>query len=88
MIVNTVDYGLNPQASLDAPRWRWEERTQVAIESNTDLAIVEGLRARGHDVLLQEPSVSFGRGQIIWRLAGGGYVAGSDKRADGQAAGY
>lgn len=23
MIVNTVDYGMDPQASLDAPRWSW-----------------------------------------------------------------
>ena len=23
MVVNQVDYGMNPQASLDAPRWQW-----------------------------------------------------------------
>jgi len=33
MIVNTVDYGMNPQASLDAPRWQWVSGKTVAIES-------------------------------------------------------
>jgi gamma-glutamyltranspeptidase / glutathione hydrolase len=28
-IVNTIDYGLNPQASLDAPRWHWERSHEV-----------------------------------------------------------
>ena len=42
----------------------------------------------GHEVEV-DPEVDWaGRGQIIWRLPGGGYVAGSDPRGDGQAAGY
>jgi gamma-glutamyltranspeptidase/glutathione hydrolase len=48
---------------------------------------VDGLRARGHDVTVGTDQ-AFGRGQIIWKLPGGGYVAGSDKRADGCAAAY
>ena len=39
----------------------------------------------GHQVELVESGGAFGRGQIIWRLPEGGYVAGSDKRADGYA---
>jgi gamma-glutamyltranspeptidase/glutathione hydrolase len=87
MVINTVDYGMNPQASLDAPRWRWDGDKAVVVEPNTDPAIVEGLRARGHDVTVASDG-AFGRGQIIWKLPGGGYVAGSDKRADGCAAAY
>jgi gamma-glutamyltranspeptidase/glutathione hydrolase len=87
MVVNTVDYAMNPQASLDAPRWQWKEGLTVEIESDAGHAIVEGLRARGHNVHLAEASGGFGRGQIIWRLPSGAYVAGSDKRADGYAAG-
>ena len=87
MIINTVDYGMNPQASLDAPRWRWDGDMNVAVEPETAPAIIEGLRARGHQVSVEADS-SYGRGQIIWKLAGGGYVAGSDKRADGCAAAY
>jgi gamma-glutamyltranspeptidase/glutathione hydrolase len=87
MVVNTVDYTLNPQASLDAPRWQWTQGRQVELEADADPAIVEGLRAMGHEVKVSPPGSGFGRGQIIWRLPSGAYVAGSDKRADGYAAG-
>ncbi|MCC7371001.1 MAG: gamma-glutamyltransferase family protein [Chloroflexi bacterium] len=87
MVINTVDYGMNPQASLDAPRWRWDGGMTVAVEPETSPEIVAGLRGRGHDVQVMSDG-SYGRGQIIWKLPGGGYVAGSDKRADGCAAAY
>jgi gamma-glutamyltranspeptidase/glutathione hydrolase len=88
VLVNTLDYRLNPQAGLDAPRWRWIEGRTVAIEPEADRSIVEGLRARGHDVEPKATDVSYGRGQIIWRLPDGGYIAGSDRRADGCAVGF
>lgn len=87
MVVNTVDYALNPQASLDAPRWQWTNDKTVQIESDADPHIVAGLRAMGHDIEVLEANGGFGRGQIIWRLPSGAYAAGSDKRADGYAAG-
>jgi gamma-glutamyltranspeptidase / glutathione hydrolase len=87
VIINTLDYGMNPQAALDAPRWRWDGGKTVVLESDVDEGIVEGLRARGHDVVWAN-DVAFGKGQIIWKLPGGGYVAGTDKRADGAAVGY
>lgn len=87
MIVNMVDYKMNPQASLDAPRWQWVKSTEIEIESDFDHQTREGLRARGHSVKILESSGRFGRGQIIWRLPSGAYIAGSDKRADGYAAG-
>ncbi len=88
MIVNTVDYGMNPQASLDAPRWQWVKSREIEIESEAAPEIIDGLRALGHNVKIAEPSGRFGRGQIIWRLESGVYLAGSDKRADGCAMGF
>ncbi len=88
MVVNQVDYGWNPQASLDAPRWRWIEGLKVAVEPGVPDAVVRGLRERGHDVVVEPPSAAFGRGQIIRRLVNGSYVAGSDPRADGCAIGF
>src|SRR5919204_5504280 len=50
MVVNTVDYAMNPQASLDAPRWQWIQGREVEVESDADPAIAESLRAMGHEV--------------------------------------
>ncbi len=84
VVMRTVDQHLHPQATLDAPRWRWEQGRTVWLEHRTPPAIVDDLRARGHDVkIVTEPS-AFGRGQIIWRH-GGALLAGSESRADGQA---
>jgi gamma-glutamyltranspeptidase/glutathione hydrolase len=85
MVVNTIDYAMNPQASLDAPRWQWIEGKTVQIESDAHSSILSGLRAMGHHIESVESGGAFGRGQIIWRLPFGGYLAGSDKRADGYA---
>jgi len=90
MVVNQVDYGMNPQASLDAPRWFWAGAKQVQVEGHTDPTVIEGLTARGHEVrvdatLFRNP---YGRGQIIRRLDNGSYVAGAEPRSDGAAVGY
>lgn len=89
MIVNTLDYAMDPQSSLGAPRWSWWEGHSIKLEPGA-AALAEELRVRGHHVEVT-PEVDWaGRGQIIWRLSDdmGGYVAGSEPRADGQAAGY
>jgi gamma-glutamyltranspeptidase/glutathione hydrolase len=88
MMVNTIDYGLNPQASLDATRWYWGEGREIKVEPAIDPAIVAGLRERGHEVEVDADVDVFGNGQIIWRLESGAYVAGSDGRTDGCALGY
>jgi gamma-glutamyltranspeptidase/glutathione hydrolase len=89
MMVNTLDYAMDPQSSLDAPRWSWWHDRHVKLEPGND-ALASALAARGHDVEV-DPEVAWaGRGQIIWCLSDTtkGYVAGSEPRADGQAAGY
>jgi gamma-glutamyltranspeptidase len=88
MIVNTIDYGMNPQASLDAPRWFWGEDRYVQVEPTVDVSIVEGLSQRGHEVVVDEDIDFVGYGQIIWRLPTGVYIAGSEGRTDGCAVGY
>ena len=88
MVVNQLDYGLNPQASLDAPRWQWMQGREIAVEQGVPSHILSGLTARGHGLVLHHQGGAFGKGQIIRRLANGTYVAGSEPRADGCAVGY
>ncbi|MCB9419151.1 MAG: gamma-glutamyltransferase [Ardenticatenaceae bacterium] len=88
MMLNTIDYGLNPQASLDATRWYWGAGRAIKVEPATDPEIVAGLRERGHEVEIDADVDVFGNGQVVWRLESGAYVAGSDGRTDGCAIGF
>jgi gamma-glutamyltranspeptidase/glutathione hydrolase len=88
MVVNMVDYGMNPQASLDAPRWYWTRGRSVDAEHSTPSHVVRGLQRRGHTIEVAPDPGRFGRGQIIRRLESGVYVAGTEGRTDGTAAGY
>ena len=83
LTLHTVDGRLDPQSALERPRWFWDATTgQVLVEETADPAAVAALRARGHDVEIAPHRGVFGRGQAIWRIDGG-YVAGSEPRADG-----
>ncbi|HEY7975705.1 MAG TPA: gamma-glutamyltransferase, partial [Ktedonobacterales bacterium] len=84
-----LDYAMDPQSSLGAPRWRWEQERSIKLEPGA-ASLAEELAKRGHAVEVDAEVDWAGRGQIIWRLSGetGGYIAGSEPRADGQAAGY
>lgn len=88
VMVNTLIYGMHPQAALDAPRWRWEQDGTVRLELETPRHVVEGLAALGHHVVVEAEPAGFGRGQAIWRLASGDYVAGTEARCDGAAVGW
>jgi len=91
-LVRMLDFGQNPQAACDAPRWRYNEGLEINVESAMDPAVVAGLGALGHRMeVLQDSYQDFGAGQFIWRLGDPsveGYVAASDPRRDGQVAGF
>ena len=80
-----VDDADDPQAALDAPRWRVEEDGFVELEPGLE-HLVSDLRARGHDACVGEVQHPFGVGQMILRN-GDALVGGSDGRGDGYAAG-
>lgn len=48
MVVNTVDYRMDPQTSLDQPRWLWLRERRVLVEPDTDAAVLDELRRRAH----------------------------------------
>ncbi|MCX7739444.1 MAG: gamma-glutamyltransferase family protein [Meiothermus sp.] len=84
VVVNLADYGLNPQAALDAPRWQWRAGRVVELEPAVPLHVAQGLRERGHEVVLQPEWASFGRGQVVLRY-GEALLAATEPRADGLA---
>ena len=91
-LVRMLDYGQNPQAACDAPRWRFNTGLEINVEAAMNPATASGLSELGHKVEVNNDSYQdFGAGQFIWRAgdpAVEGYVAASDPRRDGQAAGY
>jgi gamma-glutamyltranspeptidase/glutathione hydrolase len=86
MVTRMFAHGQTPQQSLDAPRWRVLEGTNLMLEPGMPAATVRELERRGH-VFQTAHESEFGGGQIILRSRGA-YLAGTDPRKDGVAAGY
>lgn len=89
IVVRTLLHAQNPQTAVDAPRWRIGEGTRVHFEPGYPDAVLRALEAKGHQVSVAsiDEAFAFGGAQIVWRTDDG-YVAASDPRKDGQAAGY
>jgi gamma-glutamyltranspeptidase / glutathione hydrolase len=95
-LVRMIDFGQNPQAACDAPRWRVNQGVSLNVDGHMAAPLVQGLSSLGHQIeRLQDSYMDLGAGQFIWRLDEGlgdvaerGYVAASDPRRDGQAAGF
>ena len=81
VVTNLVDYGMNSQAALDAPRWRVLDDNRILLERTVADEIAAQLQARQH---LVRRGGFFGRGQVILRQ-NGVLVGASEPRADGNA---
>ena len=81
-VMNYVDFGLDPQQALDAPRWQWLRDGTVAVETRFSPEVARQLRELGHDVHVELDTGEFGRGQMIVRLDNGVLVGGTESRAD------
>ena len=88
MLVRMLDYRMNPQAAIDAPRWKLEGGVTVDLEPSASAELRAGLAALGHRMETRKDSyMDFGAGQCVLRVDGG-YACGSDSRRDGQASGF
>jgi gamma-glutamyltranspeptidase/glutathione hydrolase len=91
VIINMVDYGMNPQQALNAPRFCIRDGTSggaIALEEGISESTMSTLRNMGHDVVLTSGNARmvFGRGQIIKRDPKSGVLCGgTSPRADGLA---
>jgi len=87
MMVRVFDYHQNPQTASDAPRWCLTEDNQVAVEPGFSAGVLSALSSRGHTILTDVPESVFGGAQLTYKISDH-YIAGSDHRKDGLAAGY
>ena len=86
IVTNIVDYGMDVQAAIDFPR-AFFVGEQTVVERGVPQSTVEGLGARGHDVVRAVSPWGGGQAiQIDWQR--GVLIGGSDPRKDGCAIGY
>ncbi len=89
-VSNFVDYGMNIQGALEAPRFTVGGSSlscEIVIESRVKPEVLQALREKGHNLRVrQEYTALMGRGQAVMHNAKTGMnSAASDPRADGVA---
>jgi gamma-glutamyltranspeptidase / glutathione hydrolase len=89
-VSNFVDYGMNIQGALEAPRFTvtsGEVSCDILIESRVAPDVIQALRQKGHNLIVRGDYTSLmGRGQVVMHNSKTGMNwAASDPRADGVA---
>jgi gamma-glutamyltranspeptidase/glutathione hydrolase len=90
MLLNTLEYDMNIQEAIEAPRVRVYRDRAVDAEARIPAEVRAALRARGH-VIRELPDWSWvvGGGQGVWLdPATGALAGGADPRRDGYAMGW
>jgi gamma-glutamyltranspeptidase/glutathione hydrolase len=91
VLANLIDFGLDPQAALNALRFSIQLGRGVVVEEGLPLATIQDLGRRGHNIatLGGYQRVIFGGGQVIARDPDTGLLhGGSEPRKDGAALGF
>lgn len=98
-IVSLIDLGLDPQQTVESPRWSSDQKGQGAnwphggenvltVEANYAPDILESLERKGHRLKVVAPLEGPCSLEIIRVLPDGTKIAGSDPRRDGWAAAF
>ena len=95
LVTRIVDFGMTPQAAIDAPRWLYgrswgREANDLKLEGRFPEAVVEELVRRGHSASLVAPYTDLmgHAGAILINQENGILQGGADPRSDGLACGY
>lgn len=94
VVTRMLDYGMDPQAAISAPRWVWgrtwgEATQELKVESRIPEEVCEALRAAGHQVRrVADFDGRVGHAQAILIDGNGFRFGGVDPRADGAAVGW
>jgi gamma-glutamyltranspeptidase/glutathione hydrolase len=89
-VTNLVDYGMNIQAAIEAPRFTVAGNRvscDTQIESRVKPEVLQALRDKGHNLIVHGAyTMAMGRGQVVMHNSKTGLnSAASDPRADGAA---
>jgi len=89
-LVNLIDYKMNLQEAMDAPRARHMEGMEIYLEDGISRETVSGLAKKGHRVTKGNSVTNqVGGGQAIYLDRDQNILLGaSDRRKDGCAIGY
>lgn len=89
-LVNLIDFGMNLQEAMDAPRVRHLKNMEVYLEDGISEKTVAALSQKGHRIITEVPAVNqVGGGQAIYFDHDQDVLLGaSDRRKDGCAIGY
>ena len=88
LLVSLLDYGLDVQSAVDAPRFWWEEGRRVVIESGVPRRDLRDAVPSGATTSCAASIAAWAARRSSRRCANGVWVAGSEPRQDGCAIGY
>ena len=86
VFLNIVEFGMNMQQALEAPRINHNRGLSVTIEPGVDPNVLAQLEAMGHQ-LRRRNTIGGGQGIIFDRVTGA-MIGGSSHHKDGMAVGY
>ena len=89
-VMNVLDFGMNPQEAVEAPRLRVFEGKRVVMEERFPAPVRAALSAKGHEIDLADPfTTAVGGAQgIVIDHESGTMQGGADPRRDGVAVGF
>lgn len=94
LFTRMVDYGMDPQSAIDAPRWVWgrtwgEQTQELKVEGRVADDVLARLGSAGHTVRkVAGFDGIMGHANAILRDGRGFLQGGSDRRSDGSAIGW
>lgn len=88
VIMNLLEFHLNPQMCIDAPRWQWKKEMEFVVEPDFPKELRKALENSGHKIVVADHRFSFGRAEMILRMENGVYVGATESRTDGSCIGY
>ena len=89
-VMNALDFGMNVQEAIEAPRLRVFEERRVVMEERFPYHVRAALAEKGHDIELAEPfsTIVGGAQGIMVDQESGTFQGGADPRRDGAAIGW